>query len=130
MKLTYEDFTDPFKILFSVRTVIRWTFLRGVLDCQYCLSFWTTQVMAHLVLQELSLLSFSAGLGAYGVVFLLVRAEEILEEAVYGGDNQISSDTEELTYDQLELIDHGDGTMTAAPGRTLLTPGGVEIDLD
>lgn len=91
-KLVYEEFSDPFGILGTIRQTIQWSFLRGILSCQYCLSFWTSQVVTHLVLQELSLLSVMTGLGAYGVLFILIRVEEIAEQAVYGGEVSINYD--------------------------------------
>lgn len=44
-KLIIDEYDDPFKILYTIRAIIKWSFLRGVLDCCYCQAFWITQVI-------------------------------------------------------------------------------------
>ena len=124
MKLVYEDFYDPFGVLWSIRSIIGWTFLRSVLRCQYCLAFWTSQVASHLVLQDFSLTTVMAGLGAYGAVFILVRAEELAEAVIYDGNVPINI-YEDADLDIAELV-HGSATEHSGP--LMLLAGGVEID--
>lgn len=105
MKLLAEDFNDPFHILWSIRTVIGKTFLRGILECEYCLSFWVSQVVTHAFLLEFNLASAIYGLSAYGALFVMIRIEELANFAIYPVEEDDEEDDEPIIYAEIPVGD-------------------------
>lgn len=91
-RLIYEGFDDPLKIIKSISHIVHVTPLRDVLDCPYCLSFWTTQfmsIMVSIATGETSVMvTIIHGLAAYGLVFGYIRKEEMQYVVQYEDEDE------------------------------------------